>query len=226
MGRAPIKTQALDILRSRGVPVSTVLDVGVLDATIELMRAYPDRLHILFEPVAEFAAAIERNYRGIEHRLVQAAVSDTSGEALLRTVGAFSGRGSITHSFIVDQPEQASRSVPRVSIDDYLRQNPAPGPYFLKVDVDGDELKVLDGAVETLKATSIVMVEATLANIVERMQRLVAAGFQLFDLTEPAYYDKSFWQCDVVFVRADVHAQYFEPLSDRVDLTKYEIFDG
>ena len=225
MARAPVKTQTLDILRRRGVPVSTVLDVGVLDATIELIRAYPDRLHVLFEPVAEFTAAIERNYRQIPHRLVQAAVSDVSGETLLRTVGQFAGRG-ITHSFMVAEPEQATRTVPKVSLDDYLRHFPAPTPYFLKLDVDGDELKVLDGATETLKASSIVMIEVTVATLVERLHRLTAAGFQLFDLTEPAYYDESLWQCDAVFIRADVYPQYFEPLGEQVDLGKYSIFEG
>ncbi len=224
--RAPFKTQTLDILRRRGVPVSTVLDVGVLDATAELIRAYPDRLHVLFEPVAEFAAAIEHNYQRISHRLVQAAVSDASGEALLRTAGQIAGRGSVTHSFMVDEQEQASRSVPMVSLDDYLRQNPAPAPYFLKVDVDGQELKVLDGAKETLKACSIVMVEVTHMSLLERVERVVSAGFQLFDLTEPAYYDESFWQCDALFVRTDLHGQYFEPLTEQLDVRKYSIFNG
>jgi len=225
VGRAPIKTQTLEVLRRRGVPVATVLDVGVLDATIELIRAFPDRMHILFEPVAEFAAVIERNYANVPHRLVPVAVSDTSGETLLRTVGAFGDRG-ITHSFMVEAPEASTRSVRKVSLDDYLREAPAEPPFFLKVDVDGEELRVLDGARETLKSCSVVMIEVTLTSLIERVQRVIDAGFQLFDLTEPAYYDDSFWQCDAVLVRRDLHAQYFEPLTERVDLSKYSTFHG
>ena len=152
------------------MPVATVIDVGVLSGTPELVEAYPDRPHLLFEPVAEFAPTIERNYRNVQHQLVQAAVSDTSGETRLRTVGMI-GDAAISHSFMTESAEQASRTVPRVSLDDYLRANPAQPPYFLKIDIDGDELKVLAGATETLRLTSVVMIEVTIYSIIERMQR-------------------------------------------------------
>ena len=214
MPRGPLKRQTLAILRQRQVPVATVIDVGVLSGTPELVEAYPDRPHLLFEPVAEFAPTIERNYRNVQHQLVQAAVSDTSGETRLRTVGMI-GDAAISHSFMTESAEQASRTVPRVSLDDYLRANPAQPPYFLKIDIDGDELKVLAGATETLKLTSVVMIEVTIYSIIERMQRVIEAGFQLFDLTEPAYYDDSFWQCDAVFVRGDLHPRHFEAAPDQ-----------
>ena len=224
MTRGPIKQQTLQVLRDRQVPVQTVLDVGVLDGTRELIVAYPDRLHLLFEPVAEFAPMIERLYAAIPHRLVQVAVSDTSGETLLRTVGMI-GRG-ISHSFMVDTPQAETRTVPKVSLDDYLSSNPADPPYFLKLDIDGEELKALAGATETLKSTSVVMVEVTVHSLVERLTKLIDAGFQLFDLTEPAYYDDSFWQCDAVFIRRDVYAAHFEPLTENLDIRKYAIFGG
>ena len=71
-----------------------------------------------------------------------------------------------------------------VSLDDYLRQNPGPEPpYFLKVDIDGHEMKVLHGAAETLKQTSVVMIEAQGGALVERVGYLIDVGFRLFDLT-------------------------------------------
>jgi FkbM family methyltransferase len=221
--RAPLKRQTLAVLRQRQVPVATVIDVGVLDGTPELVETYPDRPHLLFEPVAEFAPTIEHHYRNIPHRLIQAAVSDSSGEIGLRTVGMI-GRAAISHSFMTESADEAARTVPRVSLDDYLRANPVDPPYFLKIDIDGEELKVLAGAVETLKRTSIVMIEVTVHTIMPRLQWLMDAGFQLFDLTEPAYYDDSLWQCDAVFVRGDLHAGHFEALSERLDLAKYSVF--
>jgi FkbM family methyltransferase len=223
--RGPIKRQTLQVLLDRRIPVRTVLDVGVLDGTWELVAAYPDRLHVLFEPVAEFAPAIEQRYRDIPHVLVQAAVSDASGETQLLTVAKLGG-GGISHSYMVDAPERATRTVAKVSLDDHLRTHPAEPPYFLKIDVDGEELKVLDGAAETLKSSSIVMIEVTVHNLVERVGRLLDAGFQLFDLTEPAYYDDSLWQCDAVFIRSDVYAQHFEALGENLDIRKYAIFGG
>lgn len=56
--RAPLKQDALALLVQRGVPAGCVLDVGALNGTPELIRAYPDVPHILFEPVAELHDAI------------------------------------------------------------------------------------------------------------------------------------------------------------------------
>jgi FkbM family methyltransferase len=221
--RGPLKRQTLAVLRLRQVPVATVIDVGVLSGTPELLEVYPDRPHLLFEPVAEFAARIEHEYRNVPHRLIQAAVSDSSGEIQLRTVGMIGG-AAISHSFMTESAEEATRTVPRVSLDDYLRTTPADPPYFLKIDIDGEELKVLAGATATLKQTSIVMIEVTVHTMIPRLQRLMDAGFQLFDLTEPAYYDDSLWQCDAVFVRADLHERHFEALSEQLDLAKYSVF--
>lgn len=222
--RGPIKRQTLRILRNRNIPVATVLDVGVLSGTPELMAAYPDRPHILFEPVAEFAAAIEQNYRNIPHQLVQAAVSDRSGDGFLKTSSIISGM-DISHSHVVDAAEESSRTVRMVTLDDCLRNSRVGKPYLLKIDVDGHEMSVLKGATETLKETSIVIIEATGHALAERLGFLQNAGFTLFDLTEPCYYDNSFWQCDVVLVHRDLHAQHFARINDAFEESKYSVFD-
>lgn len=222
--RGPIKRQTLGVLRRRGVPVQTVLDVGVLSGTPELVAAYPDRLHLLFEPVAEFAPEIERLYQNVRHRLIAAAVSDSSGMVPLRTMSVIPGM-PISHSYMINSLEGSTQLVPMVSLDDYLRDNPAEPPYFLKVDIDGHEMKVLRGATETLKQTSVVMIEAPVGALIERVGYVAEAGFRLFDLTEPCYYDNSLWQCDAVLVRNDLHAALFAPLDDTFDPAKYTTFN-
>jgi FkbM family methyltransferase len=225
MARAPIKRQTLSVLRARGVPVQTVIDVGVLSGTPELLEAYPDRMHLLFEPVAEFAASIAQVYRNVRHKLLQVAVSDCSGETPLLTTSIISGL-TISHSYMTDIAEESSRVVQKVSLDDYLRANPADGPYLLKIDIDGYEMKVLQGAAETLKQTSIVIIETTAFDLVERVGFLNHAGFRLFDLTEPCYYDDGFWQCDAVLVRSDLYPLYFSDVDKNFDQTKYQMFGG
>jgi len=81
--RSLLKQHSLGVLRKRGVPVRTVLDVSVLDGTPELIEAYPNLLHILFEPVVEFRDRIEMNNTGIPHKFVLSAVSDRSGTTAL-----------------------------------------------------------------------------------------------------------------------------------------------
>jgi len=200
-----------------------VLDVGVLTGTPELLEAYSDCMHVLFEPVAEFAPTIEYVYRGAQHRLVPAAVSDVSGETLLHTTSVMAGM-QISHSSMTEDPAQATRRVAMVSLDDFLRANPSEPPYLLKIDIDGHEMKVLRGATETLKHTSIVIIEATADTILERVGYLTQAGFRLFDLTEPCYYDDCLWQCDAVLIRNDLYPKHFSTYEDGFDQAKYQMF--
>lgn len=226
MSRAPLKRQALKLLRERGVPVSTVLDVGVLNGTPELVEAWPDVKYILFEPVAEFAETIRANYAAVDHELVSAAVSDVSGTVALETFTVLDG-ADISHSRMKADGGAGMRQVPMVSLDDWLASCPQAAPYLLKIDIDGQELKVLAGASETLKQASIVIIEASRRQFVRRLNAVQKAGFTLFDLAEPCYYDGAFWQCDAIFVRDDLIGKHFRGLTNEdFDGGLYEAFLG
>jgi len=226
MARAPLKDQTLAILRDRGLQVRTVLDVGVQVGTPELVRAFPAARHVLFEPVAEFEGRIRSFYRTLDHVLHMVAVGETSGSVTLRTSSFFDGE-AISHSAMAAGPSPAGpgvRSVPMLSVDDAVAANGYEGPFLLKVDIDGQELKVLRGAARTLPQCSIVMVECVRGELGQRIMAVEAAGFTLFDLTEPCYYDKSFWQCDAILVRTDLHRTHFAPLAGRVEPGMWEAF--
>jgi len=221
--RGPIKAQTLTTIRERGVPVATVLDVGVLYGTPELIVAYPDMPHILFEPVVEFREEIAKTYRDVKHTLIAAAVSETSGEVSLQLSTIIPGL-PISHSWMVDGA--GARTVPMVSLDDYLRNHPSESPYLLKIDIDGHEMRVLRGASETLAQTSIVMVETSIDGLTERIRYLEDRGFQIFDLTEPCYYDSAMWICDAVMIRRELRAKHFADINKNFDISKWEIFTG
>lgn len=225
--RSPDKTQSLAVLRERGIPVHTVLDVGVLSGTPELIGAYPDRLHILFEPVLEFHPTIRTNYAHIDYRLEGMALSDTNGTARLETRSIISGQ-DITHSSITtsDRSEDGKtyRDVPMRTLDSYILEHGLEGPFFLKIDVDGFEVPILKGAAQTLRQSSIVMVEAPKYQMVERIKLVQDAGFELYDLAEPCYYDSSFWQCDAILVQRDLHRQHFRQLGTNFDKSLYTKF--
>lgn len=225
--RSPDKHQSLRVLRDRGVPVETIIDVGVLYGTPELIETYPDKLHVLFEPVAEFNRAIEARYASIPHVLENLAVSDADGETRLELRSIIPGM-DISHSNIArsDAVEDGRRyrTVPMTTLDSYFAARPQPGPFFFKLDVDGFEMPILQGARETLRNSSVVMVETPKHQFVERIRFVEAAGFELYDLAEPCYYDSSFWQCDAIFLRRDVHRQYFAQLMSNFDPAKYTKF--
>lgn len=234
--RAPIKKQSLSLLRERGVPVATVLDVGVRHCTPELMNCWPDVPHVLFEPLEAFRTVIAECYGGIPHKIVTAAVSDRVGETEVYAAHLIAGEG-ISHAWIARPAERSKDNaiVPMITLDHYLAENPAPGPYFLKIDVDGVEADVLRGAPRTLAACSIVMVEASFDTLTERASIVEAAGFRLFDLTEPCYYDGALHAVDAIFVAKGLFEDRFRflpgPFDPRfgtveVEPSLYQAFDG
>ncbi|SDM19990.1 methyltransferase, FkbM family [Methylobacterium phyllostachyos] len=223
--RAPTKSNGLEVLKERQINFSSILDVGVFVGTPELIEAFPDKRHILFEPVAEFEAEIARNYANVNYRLVRAAVSESSGSTALETTSIVGG-DSITHSSIGSGSHGAQRQVDMTSIDDFLDRNDETGPYLLKIDVDGFELQVLAGARRHVQDIPVIVVEVPRFELVPRMSAVAEMGYTLFDFFEPCYYDSAFWQADACFIRNDVFREKFLNINQNFVPEKFEIFRG
>ena len=77
-------------------------------------------------------------------------------------------------------------------------------PYLLKIDVDGSELEVLAGAVDTLPFCSCVVVECTVGADVTTMMQLLnffnLHNFSLWDIVDLSYCQDHMWQVDIVLV--------------------------
>lgn len=94
-------------------------------------------------------------------------------------------------------------------LDRMLTRHPAQHPNLLKVDVQGFELAVLDGAGGALVQFEVVILEVSLIRIgpvpvfAEVLAYMAARGYRLYDFL-PMYYrplDGSLWQGDAFFVR-------------------------
>ena len=194
--------ESLALLCKAGLPVSDVLDVGVLHGTPVLMDLFGDKTHHLFEPVDDYFPTIRANYAAIDHRLVHVAVSDEESEVLIHSAKKL-GNDEISHSWITDVATESSRKVPAITLDSYIAQGKAKAPFLLKIDVDGAPVPaaILRGAAHTLEQCSAVVIEMTVDRFFERASLLDAAGFDLWDMTALCYYDKCLWQFDAVYVK-------------------------
>lgn len=211
------------MLRDRGVPITGVVDIGVLHGTSELLGVFPDLPHILFEPVAECASQIEKVYRNIDYTLVQKAVGDRDGQCNLRIRGK---AGAATSSAHVERvPGEDVRSVEQISLDTFDAQSGTFESCLLKIDTDGHEEAVLQGAERFVNKCSTVIVECTNSNMHAVLNIMLGRGFEIFDIVEPCYYDGALWQVDMIFVKKDIIGKLFDTiLSGDVDFSKYEIF--
>lgn len=204
--RKPIKTESLKKIRTLGVPIGTVVDVGILSSTVSLIESFPDVKHLLIEPIVEWNETIEKNYnsKNIDYELINVAASDRIGSVNMATSSVQSGK-PITHAYMIGEnpssPKDTYRTVPVETIDSIVAARDLKMPFLLKIDVDGAELSILKGSKETLKKTNVVVVEANMQTFIERSKVLVDAGFRLFDVVDLCYYDDRLAQVDLIFLR-------------------------
>jgi FkbM family methyltransferase len=165
----------LDNLKRLGLDPATVVDVGVGYGTEELWEAFPRARLLMIEPIPDRfgGAALEAVRRRDGAELVTAAAGDAPGETRI-TVHRAPEMSSVLGPWIGDRGGDV-RSVPVVRVDDAVSERSLPGPYLLKVDVEGAELRVLDGAPEVLAAADVVLLEV-------RLFELVPGGAQLHDV--------------------------------------------
>ena len=165
----------LDNMKRLGLDPATVVDVGVGYGTPELWEAFPRARLLMIEPIPDrFGGAALEAVRGREGaELVAAAAGAEPGSATI-TVHRAPEMSSVLGSWIGDRDGE-TREVDVVRVDDAVRERSLRGPYVLKVDVEGAELAVLDGAEAMLAETEVVLLEV-------RLFELVPGGAQLHDV--------------------------------------------
>jgi len=202
--RRPVKIEALNKLKEIGVPIGTIIDVGVLSGTAELMTAFKDKKHLLIEPIVEYAPAIHKSYKkmNINYELINVAAADKNGEMNLSVSTVIEGK-PITHARLTDDVEDKNiRVVPVRTVESLLMERALAKPYYLKIDVDGAEMAILEGAKSILDDCSVIEVEAVLSTFWERAALVFQAGFELFDIVNPCYYSGRLSQVDLIFLNS------------------------
>lgn len=131
---------------------SVFFDVGASVGT-HAVRASLRGLEVhAFEPqqrwASELSAIITRNNLSV--RVCEVALSDYPGTGMLVP-------GRSTHTFTPERRKHQKGGITATTIDEYAKAVAAPD--YIKLDVDGNELDVLMGAVETLPNVRGLLVE-------------------------------------------------------------------
>ena len=199
---------ALSRLSVRSVPIKTVIDIGASDGrwSKTLQSFYPDAFYFLVEAQETHKSklqAYKEHQDNVDYLL--AAAGDYTGEIYFDARNPSGGLAShelIEHERVV--------KVPVTTVDIEVSERNLKAPYLLKLDTHGFEVPIFRGAEETLKNTSLIVVETYNFTVAERSLRfyeicvfLESKGFRPIDLASPAFRprDKAFWQVDLFFVR-------------------------
>jgi FkbM family methyltransferase len=135
-----------------------VIDVGVAQGTPDLYARCPDAVIELFEPQPAFHDLLERGImKERTCRLHKLALGAGNGEATFHLSGPASAS-------LLGTQEKPGRTFPTITVqvrrlDDVLSPDQLQRPAILKIDTEGYELAVLQGAERLLPSIDAVIVE-------------------------------------------------------------------
>jgi FkbM family methyltransferase len=127
------------------------VDIGAHTGGVlrDIVRCAPNGRHIAYEPLPELAAALARDFPGVDVR--HAAVSDATGEQEFTFRMSDPMRSSLVAAGAVAPP---TRDVHQLHVRTERLDDALPGDYvpaLIKVDVEGAETGVFRGALQTLR---------------------------------------------------------------------------
>lgn len=181
---------------------ANAIDVGANEGVVveAITRIAPAGKHIAYEPVPELHDDLVRRFPSVDVR--QAALYDATGTAsfthVLDSAGLSGLRQRSDHDVSPDRLRQISVRTER--LDDVLDQDYVPT--LIKIDVEGAELGVLPGAVETLhRHRPYVLFEHGIggadlydAKPTEVFDLLDEAGLRIFDLDGEGPYSRDHFE--------------------------------
>ena len=207
MNRFPSKANSVAHLKSfLNDEIKTVIDVGILTSTIELMKTFRNQKHVLIEPLSEYFDRIEENYNkaNIDFDLLKIAASNRKGIQKLRKVNHLPKLGDkfggVTASNLVFDESSNQDGLVEVSTNtlDNIKTNYS-GPFLVKIDVDGAEFQILEGLIDC-DDVFVVILESWVSRIPKFITCMNDKGFSLFDITDLCYMRGQLSQVDLVFI--------------------------
>lgn len=173
-------------------PAPIVFDVGANegDTTIQFLNAFPGANIHLFEPNPATYSRLSARFSGRKNIVVNhCGVGKAAGHL---TLYDFQGRGSERASFLEESfsellgaksDEIRQASVSMVSIDGYCSSNAIEAIDFMKMDVEGFEKFVLEGAADLIAGRRIGIIQ------LEINEHNVISGFNIYALRKmlPGY---------------------------------------
>lgn len=210
--RAILLPSALARIAEKNIEVHTVIDIGASYGKWSEVarRFYPNAFYLLIEAQKVHEAELQVfKARHENSDYVLAAAGDCIGEVYFDESDPLGGVAS--HTPLQGDRRKVTR-VPVTTVDAEVSTRKLKPPYLLKLDTHGFEVPIFEGADETLKVTSLIVVETYNFALCEGCLRfhemcafLESRGFRTIDICDPMFRPKdgALWQIDLIFAKAD-----------------------
>ncbi len=171
-----------------------IFDIGghIGSASLYFSSLYPSARLFAFEPVPANFEVCKRNYENLPgSQAFPFAVGSKSGTAVFRFHKDDLRGGRLDGADPTPQYQTNTEvSVPVVSVQDVIRENNLPAPDFLKIDVEGAEVGVLEGLGEHARTVRRMLIETHGEKVtVDCLRWLLDHGFIIRHVSEalPGY---------------------------------------
>ena len=201
----------LQLLKATGYQPSHVVDIGANRGnwTREVRQYFPQSRYTLFEPQANLKQEmgdllvdplVTLNIKGV-------------GKACSEMLFTIHERDdSCSFAWSEDRAAQMGYEqikIPVVTLDSHIETNHLEWPDFIKIDAEGYDLEVLEGANQCLKRATLVMVECAICNPNMKNTALAvisfmdSAGFRPVDFTDlnRPFPNRVLWLTEIAFVK-------------------------
>ncbi|MGH2978746.1 MAG: FkbM family methyltransferase, partial [Solirubrobacterales bacterium] len=192
-------------LRAHGCEPATIIDVGAASGTHSLYGAFEQAYLVLVEPLREYEQDLRKVLARRPGEYVAAAAGAEEGVATIG-IDRFLVASSLLEQVGAPPPVEA-REVPVRTIDRLAAERDWQDPLALKLDVEGFEREVINGAAETLKRCDFVIAELSVTPrfeggpaAAELIARLRSHGFEACDVVD-AYRAREHVIADLMFKR-------------------------
>lgn len=203
--------QTAAILAGLGFRPGHVIDVGAHQGgwTRAARHFFPDARYTLFEPQADLHAAMADLAALPGVRLVVSGAGPRTGISRFAVHERSDSRSFAFDSGHAQAMGWKEIELPIVRLDEFVRREGLPQPELIKIDAEGWDLEVVEGASGLLGGVEVVYLEASvlhqaLPNTVAESCRFMAGkGFSLFDITDPirTTKDRLLLVVELVFIR-------------------------
>ncbi|MDQ1334650.1 MAG: hypothetical protein QG552_1600 [Thermodesulfobacteriota bacterium] len=198
------------LLKQLGFEPRTVIDVGVAAGTPTLYATFPDAYLLLVEPLSMFEPQLQSILDTHRGSYVLAAAGAETGRVRFNVHTHYLEGSSLFKEAMGPEADGEEIEAPLIRLDDVVEERGLSGPFLIKVDVQGAELEVLQGAPRTLAGAEAVALEVSLFQFLksapefhEVIAFMKVRGFVAFDIllawNRPL--DNALGQVDIVFVK-------------------------
>lgn len=199
------------ILKDFNFEPKHIVDVGANHGTWtrEALRFFPDSQYTLVEPqywMEESISDILKTNKNV--KFYPFGAGETEGSFQFTILDR-----DDSCSFKYTEEEAAAKgykqlTLPVITLNNLLAENNLPTPDIIKIDAEGLDIQVLNGASNYFGKTEIFMVEAGIVNksfdnsLLKLINYMDAKGYRLFEITDlnRPYHPNVLWLVEVVFV--------------------------